>query len=58
VQLPVELCIVSVFVLESIPGEIAAGDDKHDHSRDYQDSFAADFDCLPGFDSDCKRVAL
>jgi hypothetical protein len=40
----VDLCIVSVFVLESIPGEIAACDDKYDHSRDYQDSFAADFD--------------
>ena len=39
----VDLCIVSVFVPESIPGEIAACDEKCDHHRGYQDSFAADF---------------
>ena len=39
----VDLCIVSVFVLESIPAEIPSCDDEYDDCRDYQDSFAADF---------------
>jgi hypothetical protein len=45
----VDLCIVSVFVLESVPGEIAPCDDNYYHSRDYEDSFAADFWLFTGF---------
>src|SRR5580704_7754380 len=41
-DIAVDLCIVSVFVLESIPVEIATCDDKYYHSQNYQDSFAVD----------------
>jgi hypothetical protein len=38
-----DLCTVSVFVVESIPGELAARDGECYHSRDCQDFFVADF---------------
>jgi hypothetical protein len=41
-NMAVDLCIVSVFVLERIPFEIATCDDKYYHSQDYLDSFAVD----------------
>jgi hypothetical protein len=39
----IDLCVVSVFEVQRIPGEIAACEDKYHHSQDYSESFAADF---------------
>jgi hypothetical protein len=41
----VDLCIVSVFARESIPGEIAACDDKYYHGRDCRILLRRIFDC-------------